>query len=167
MKAPPTTEAIAGLLQIEVPKGWTRTAYANAGGVDIVVSFERSEDRLLVRVFGAKGSSYRSPEDFLAGPAAGTMGRAAERKGSIRIDGKVIALFERGFPLLGNDPHDSTPSKPQMGTEMFCVLPPFKDGRFAVLSHQRESPIPDLEEAGEKAWAAFLRGVRPLSSKKK
>ena len=167
MKALPTPEIIAGLLQIDVPNGWTRTAYANTGGVDFVVAFERGANRLLVRVFGAKRSSYRTPEDFLSGPAAGTLGRAAGRKGAAKIDGRTVALFERGFPLLARVPHGSTPAKPQMGTETFCVLPPSKDGRFIVLSYQRESPIPDLKGTGEKAWEVFLRGVRMLPLKKK
>lgn len=156
----PAPETVAGLVEVSPPAGWTRTAYSNSGGADLVVAFEHGADRLVVSVFGAKGSFSKTPADFFAGPAATTMGRPAEKKGEARVGGKRVALFRRRFPLMEGDPHVSSPTKPQMGYESFCILPPAKDGRFVVLSLQRESPIPDLERVGEKAWEAFLRGVR-------
>ncbi|OGR96048.1 MAG: hypothetical protein A2V88_13390 [Elusimicrobia bacterium RBG_16_66_12] len=160
MKNVPAVETVAGLIEFAPPAGWSRTAYSNTGGIDLVVAFERGMDRLVVQVFGAKGSFHKDPTDFFAGPGATTMGRAPEKKGEALVAGKPLALFRRRFPLLEGGPHDSTPGTPKMGAETFCILPPFKDGRFIVLSLQRESPVPDIERTGEKAWKSFLRGVR-------
>lgn len=165
MKNAPAAEIVAGLIEVSPPGGWSRTAYSNAGGIDLVVAFERGADRLVVQVFGAKGSFYGNPADFFAGPGATTMGRAPEKKGEALVAGRTISLYRRRFPLPEGGPHDSTPGKPKMGAESFCVLPPFKDGRFIVLSLQRESPIPSLERVGENAWEAFLRSVRILPTK--
>lgn len=165
MKNTPAHETVAGLIEVAPPAGWSRRAYSNSGGVDLVVSYEHGSNRLVVQVFGAKGSFNKTPADFLSGPGATTMGRAPEKKGTALVAGKTVALFRRRFPLLEGGPHDSTPAKPMMGVESFCILPPFKDGRFVVLSLQRENPIPDLERAGEKAWEAFLRGIRGVPAR--
>lgn len=165
MKNPLSRETVAGLIEVSPPAGWNRRPYSNSGGADLVVAFEHGSDRLVVQVFGAKGSFHKTPADFLAGPGATTMGRAPEKKGEALVAGKPLALFRRRFPLLEGGPHDSSPAKPLMGVESFCVLPPFKDGRFVVISLQRENPIPDIERTGEKAWESFLRAVRLLPVK--
>ena len=46
-----------------------------------------------------------------------------------------------------------------LGSELFAIFPA-KGKRFVVLSYVRESPVPD-EGSGEKAWAAFLKTVKP------
>ena len=166
MPPPPPSETIAGLVALVPPEGWSRTAYANAGGADLVVAFEHGADRLVIRVFGAKGSFHKAPADFFSGAGATTMGRAPEMKGEALVAGRRRALYRRRFPLMEGGPHDSSPKKPMMGTESFCVLPPAKDGRFVVISLQRESPIPDLERTGEKAWETFLRGVKLVAKRK-
>ncbi|MEK7383540.1 MAG: hypothetical protein AAB262_09680 [Elusimicrobiota bacterium] len=166
MKTSPDPEIVAGLIQIAPPAGWRRTTYSNAGGADLVVAFERGADRLLVQVFGAKGSYYKNPADFFAGPAATTMGRAPERTGEATVAGRPLALYRLHFPLMEGGPHDSTRRELRMGVETFCVPPPFQDGRFIVLSLQRESHVPDPDRVGEKAWEAFLRGVRLVTAKK-
>jgi len=165
MKTSPPSEIVAGLIQVETPPGWRRTTYSNAAGADLVVAFERGADRLVVRVFGAKGSFYKTPADFLAGPAATTMGREAQKRGAAPVAGRPLALYRRRFPLAQGGPHESSSARPRMGAESFCVLAPFKDGRFIVLSHQRESPVADPERLGEIAWEAFLRGARLLPVK--
>lgn len=165
MKTSPASEIVAGLIQVEPPPGWSRTAYSNAAGADLVVAFERGADRLVVRIFGAKGSFYKTPADLFAGPAATTMGREARKRGAAPVGGRTLALYRRRFPLAQGGPHESSAARPRMGAESFCVLAPFPDGRFIVLSHQRESSVADPDRIGEKAWEAFLRGVRLLPVK--
>lgn len=168
MNTPPTPEIVAGLVEITPPAGWAKTTYANSGGADTLLAFEHGADRIVIQVFGAKGSFNRTPEDFLAGPGATTMGRSPERKGQASVAGRRVTIFFRRFPLLEGGPHDSTPVKPMMGTEYFCVLPPARDRRFVVFSLRRESPIPDIDRTGEKSWDAFLRAARaPKRGKKK
>lgn len=157
--------SVAALLSVSAPAGWTRTEYANAGGADAVVAFESGEDRLAVRLYGAAGSFYRAPEDFLKGPAATTMGRPAERAGTAVVAGAKVVLWRHGVPILDGDPH--TPSAaPRLGPAVFCVLPPVPDGRFLVLSYERQSPVPDLAGKGEKAWKSFLKSARRPAAQK-
>jgi hypothetical protein len=157
------SEIIEGLIRIEPPSGWGREAYSNTGGVDLVVRFEDRLDRLAVYIYGAKGSFYRSVEDFMSGPGATTMGSPPDITGEEIVAGQKVTMYRRGFPLSVGDPHDYDPTRtPLMGKEFFCILPPFEDGRFFVLSYQRESPFPELgpKTKGGNAWKAFLKSVR-------
>ena len=159
---PKTTpsKAAAALLEWTPPKGWTASERSNAGGSDSVVAYESGSDRIEIKIFGAPGSFYASPERFMAGPGATTMGRPPVKRGAARAAGRAVTLYRREFPLPGGDPHAFSAGPPRMGRETFCVLPPFPDGRFAVLSYAREGPAPDATGRGEKAWSAFLAGVR-------
>lgn len=153
--------AAAALLKWAPPPGWTASAYTNAGGADPVVSYENGLDRIEIKIFGAPKSFYANPAAFMAGPGATTMGRAPVKSGVARAAGSAVTVYRRKFPLTeGTDPHAPSPGPARMGRETFCVLPPFPDGRFAVLSYARDSEAPDLKERGEKAWSAFLAGVR-------
>ncbi len=154
------SKAAAAPLDWTAPPGWTASAYSNAGGADAVTAYEKGLDRIAVKIFGAPKSYYRTPEDFLAGPGATTMGRAPAKSGSARVAGRAVAVYRREYPLPEGDPHAFSQGPPLMAREFFCVLPPFRDGRFAVLSYARESPAPDIKGEGEKAWKAFLAGVR-------
>lgn len=151
------SRAIAELLSFKAPKGWAVDEYANAGGADPVVRFENKSDALQIRVFGAPGSDYPAPEDFLAGAAASEAGTAT-------VAGRKLALHRRRFALEIRDPHRPSTGKSPMGSETFCVLP-LKKGRYAVLAYRRESPIPDLDRTGEKTWEAFLKTVRPKANR--
>lgn len=151
-KKTPSRE-VAALLSFSPPKGWTLDEYANAGGADPVVRFENLPDAVQVRLFGAPGSDYPTPEDFLLGAEAAEAGAAT-------VAGRKLALHRRRFPLEARDPHRPSAGKSPLGTEVFCVLP-LKGGRYAVLAYLRESPIPDPRRKGEKAWEAFLKTVRP------
>jgi hypothetical protein len=124
------------------------------------VAYESGGDRIAIKVFGAPKSFYRTPAEFMAGPGAAAMGRAPVRAGSARVAGRSVAVYRREYPLPDGDPHSRSASPPRMGRETFCVLPPLRDGRFAVLSYDRESPAPDLTGRAEEAWTAFLAGVR-------
>lgn len=150
---------IAGALRFEAPKGWQREEYSNGGGADPVEAFVSGEDRIIVRVFGAPGSGYKDAASFLAGPGASTMGQPPEKAGSARVSGRERSLYKRGFPINQGDPHVPSGRQQMLGRELFLILPAAK-GRFAVLSYSRESPAPDLERRGEKAWAAFLKTVK-------
>ncbi|MDE2490883.1 MAG: hypothetical protein KGM24_08545 [Elusimicrobia bacterium] len=158
-KTPSPAEAVAALVGVAAPAGWTRSAYSNAGGADPVVAFERGADRLVVRVFGAPGSFYATPADFLKGPAATTLGRRPDRAGSARVSGRRVRVWRRSFPLDDEDPHTPYLRRRRMGGEYFCVLPPAPDGRFVVLSWQRSGPGFDPSHAGKRAWEAFLKTV--------
>jgi hypothetical protein len=150
----------AALLEWTPPSGWKASEYSNAGGADPVVAYENGIDRIEIKIFGARKSFYRTPEDFMTGPGATTMGRAPVKSGVARAAGGAVTVYRREFPLPGGDPHAFSPGPPMMGRETFCVLPPFPDGRFAVLSYARESSAPDITGNAEKAWKAFLAGVR-------
>jgi hypothetical protein len=160
VKTKTPSQAVAALLSFAPPKGWTKVEYANAEGADPVVRFESLADAVQIRVFGAPGSDYPTPKDFLDGPAASELGAAPADAGAAEVAGQKLALRRRRFPIEASDPHRPSPGRPPMGTETFCVLP-LKGGRFAVLAYRRESPIPDLHRKGEKAWEAFLKSVRP------
>jgi hypothetical protein len=151
--------AASALLDWTPPPGWKASEYANAGGADPVVAYEKGIDRIAIMVFGAPKSFYRSTADFMAGPGATTMGRAPAKAGTARVAGRAVALYRREYPMPDGDPHAFSPD-PRMGREIFCVLPPLPDGRFVVLSYARESPAPDITGGADKAWDAFLAGVR-------
>ena len=158
VKAPTPSQTVASLLSHQPPKGWRFEEYANGGGADPVVAFVDGLDRIAVRVFGAPGSGYKNPAAFLSGAAVSTMGQKPEAIGSVMAAGRQLTLYKHGFPINMGDPH--APSAPTtLGKEVFCILPAAK-GRFVVLSYARESPAPDLERRGEKAWAAFLKTVK-------
>jgi hypothetical protein len=156
--SPAAESGAKALLSWTAPPGWKKSEYANAGGADPVVAYESDLGRIQIRVFGAPGSFYRTPEAFMAGPAATSMGRAPELTGRERVAGRDAAVYRREYPLADGDPHAHAPD-PRTARECFCVLPPSKDGRFVVLSYSRESPAPDPSGAGEKAWKAFLAGA--------
>jgi len=160
VKTKTPAQAVAALVKFAAPKGWTAVEYSNAEGADPVVRFENLSDAVQIRVFGAPGSDYRTPKDFMAGPAATEMGAAPAAAGTATVAGKKLALHRRRYPIELSNPHGPAAPKSPMGTELFCVLP-LKDGRFAVLTYRRASPIPDLHQKGEKAWAAFLKTVKP------
>ena len=160
VKTKTPAQAVGGLLAFTPPKGWNASDYSNTEGADPVVRFERLSDAIVIRVFGAPGSAYPTPKDFLAGPAASAQGAAPETSGAANVAGKKLELHRRSFAIEPSDPHRPSAGRSLMGSEVFCVLP-LKKGRFAVVAYRRESPIPDLERAGEKAWAAFLRTVKP------
>ena len=150
-------ESAAAFVRYQAPKGWQAQEYAN--GADSVKEFVRDSDRLTVRLYGSPGSSYKTPADFLAGAAASTMGRPPEKAGSAVVAGRKTMVYKRGFPVNLGDPHTPSGGQQMLGSEVFVVLPPAK-GRFVVLSWARETPAPDLERAGEKAWAAFLKTIK-------
>jgi hypothetical protein len=151
VKAKTPAQAVSALVAFTPPKGWTVVEYANAGGADPVLRFESLADAVSIRIFGAPGSDYPTPKDFLDGPA---------EAGTVAVAGQKLGLYRRRFAIEAADPHRPTAGKSIMGTELFCVLP-LKEGRFAVLSYRRASPVPDLHPKGEKAWTAFLKTVRP------
>lgn len=160
VKTKTPAQAVKALLSFTPPKGWTPVEYANAEGADPVVRFENLSDAVQIRLFGAPGSDYPTPEEFMGGAAASEQGAAPAAAGTALVAGRKLAVHRRRFPIEAADPHRPSPGKSIMGTEVFCVLP-LEGGRFAVLAYRRASPIPDLQRKGEKAWEAFLKTVRP------
>ncbi|MBI3564899.1 MAG: hypothetical protein HY079_06875 [Elusimicrobia bacterium] len=156
--------AIAALLTVAAPAGWERTEYANAGGADAVLAFEKGSDRLAVNLYGAPGSFYKTPDEFLKGPAATTMGRPPEKAGTAVVAGAKRARYRHGVPLMDGDPHVPPSGPPRLGRGEFVVLPPAPDGRFLVLSYERLSPVPDPTGDSEKAWKYFLKSARPAKA---
>jgi hypothetical protein len=157
------SQSVAALISHQPPKDWKVEEYANGGGADPVLAFVDGLDRITVRVFGAPGGAYKDSAAFLSGPAASTLGRKPEKVGSVTAAGRSLVLYRRGFPINLGDPHVSS-GPPMLGKEVFCLLPA-TGGRFIVLSLSRESPAPDLERRGEKAWEAFLKTVKLVGRK--
>lgn len=151
---------VAAFMRFTAPKGWTPVAYANAEGADPVLRFEKLNDAVQIRLFGAPGSDYPTIKDFMAGPAATEEGAAPAADGTVTVAGKKLPLYRRRFAISVSNPHGPAAPKSPLGVERFCVLP-LKGGRFAALAYRRDTPAPDLEGTGEKAWAAFLKTVKP------
>lgn len=165
-KADPNTpaRAVAALVAHAPPRGWTVASYSNSGGADPVLRYEKLSDALIIRVFGAPGSAYASPRAFLSGPAASSLGAAPREKGKVASAAGKLKAYRRDYPMAASDPHG--PAAPSLtSTEIFAVLP-LKAPRFAVVSWRRETPAPDLQRTGEKAWAAFVKSVRPAAPAK-
>lgn len=159
------SDSVAELVTFAAPTaGWHPVEYANSGGVDPVLRFERLSDAIVVKAYGGPGSAYKTPEDFLKGPAATSSGAAPESVGTVEVAGKKAKLWRRRFHVDLPDPH-GPPAPVMMGSETFLVLPA-SGKRFVVLSKVRESPAPDLEDVGGKAWEAFLKTVKMGSAKK-
>jgi hypothetical protein len=154
------------MVTFKAPDGWRKSEYSNAGGADQVVKFEKAADSISVRQYGGKDSFYKSPDDFLSGPAATSMGKTPDLLGQIKVAGKPVDVYKRQFPIAYEDTHAATSGAPRFGSETYCVLPASPDGRFTVLSWSRESPIPDLQNRGEKAWLKFLKTVQPVAPPK-
>ncbi len=145
-------QAVKALVSFKAPKAWRVVSYANAGDADPVLRFESGSDAILIRAFGAPGSDYPAPADFVDGSAYGS--------GSTVVAGRKLDVRRKRFPIEAADPHRPSPGQAILGTEEFCVLP-LSGGRFAVLAYRRASPLPDPERKGAKAWAAFLKSVKP------
>jgi hypothetical protein len=164
VKTKTAAQAVGAVLRFSAPKGWTASDYSNSEGADPVVRFESLSDAVIVRVYGAPGSAYKTPAEFMAGPAATSQGVAPSEDGGVEIAGKKLPLYRRRYPINVPNPH-GPPAPLMLGSELFAVLP-LGGGRFAVLSYQRASPAPDLEGKGEKAWREFLKTVRPAAKAK-
>ena len=158
--SPAPSKVAAALVTWSPPTGWDFSEYANSGGADPVVAYERASDRITIKIFGAPGSFYKNPAGFMAGPSATTMGRPPVRLGEERVLGQTVTVYRHEYPLPDGDPHATAPRPPRMAREIYCVLPAIPDGRFAVLTYARESPAPDMKGTGDKAWKKFLAGVR-------
>jgi hypothetical protein len=154
-------DVLTALMRFEAPAGWKRSDYANNSGADAVVSFANGLDRIAIYVYGNHGTAYKSPADFLKGPAASTMGKAPVLVGSAPVAGKKTDLYRRAYPLMDSDPHAAAGKPPRLAAQTFCILPPVGDGRFVVLTYSREAPAPDPSGRGESAWKAFLTSVSP------
>lgn len=163
--ASPSAEAVAALVKFKAPARWHRSDYANSMGSDPVVAFERGSERIAIYAYGAHGSAYATPEEFLKGPAASTMGRPPVREGTATIDGRKFPLYRRGYPLMDTDPRFPPTRAPRMGDEVFCILPPGADGRFVVLVHDQNIPATESSASTGAAWLAFLKTVRPAGPK--
>lgn len=157
--------AVAALVRFTAPKGWTASDYANSGGADPVVRFENLNDAITVKAYGAPGSAFPTIESFLKGPAATSQGAAPVQDGTVTVAGKTLTVYRRRFPVNLPDPH-GPPAPLMLGSEAFVVLPAAGKS-FVVLSCVRDSPAPDIERAGEKAWTAFLKTVKPAAKPKR
>lgn len=167
MKDAPAAPAalVRAAVSFAAPAGWAENAHAN--GPDPVLELRSGEDRISLRLFGGEGSAYASPELFLKGPAASTLGAPPETAGEELVAGKKRPLYERGYPLMsGVSPVPGVGGRPPMAKERFILLPLAK-GRFLVAAHAYESPIPSARPDGAKAFAALLRSLKPASAKKK
>jgi hypothetical protein len=163
--AKPSADAVAAVVKFREPLHWKRSDYANSLGADPVVSFARGSERIAVYVYGAPGSAYKTPDDFLKGPAATSMGQPPVRAGTVKAGSEELPLYRRSYPLGDYDPAKPEDGPPRLGEQVFCVLPPVPDGRFAVLAHDQNRPVPGSASAGSGDWKAFLKNVKPAGPK--
>ena len=150
------TAAVAALVRFTAPKGWTASDYAN--GPDPVVRLENLSDAITIKAYGAPGSAFATPEIFLRGPAATSQGAAPVEDGTATVAGRKLTVYRRRFPVNLPDPH-GPPAPLMLGSEAFVILP-VAGKNFVVISSVRDSPSPDIERAGQKAWTAFLKTVK-------
>lgn len=145
----PAAFSAAGFLS---PPGWEKEEVGTPS--DPYVSYSMGADTIKVRLVGGGGSRYRSEESFLKGYEATTMGRPPREVRKVGVAGREVALYSHGYPIMLGDPHVSDPRPPQLAAEQFVILPHGR--KFFVLSWSHESPAPDPDFAGEKAWETFL-----------
>ena len=134
------------------PSGWELER--NKPGREPELRFSKDLDAIKIRLRGGKGSRYASASDFVQGFEATTLGRPPEKLRKIRVAGRRVWLYRHGYPVMLGDPHMQDPRPPQLAQEEFCVIP--WGGKFWVLSWTLDSPVPDPEAAGERAWELFL-----------
>lgn len=134
------------------PAGWSVAKSSARKGPEL--RFAKGADVIRLRRLGGPGSRYKGPADYLAGFEATTMGKPPEKVRQTKVAGKKVWVYRHGYPIVLGDPHVQDPSPPRLAREEFCVIP--YRGQFFVLSWAWESPVPDLESAGEDAWRAFL-----------
>ena len=147
----PAPQAL-GRARFAAPAGWELERSDSAA--DPSVRLEKGLDVMRIRYLGGPGSRYRSPSGFLRGFEATTMGRPPKPVRRARLAGREVRVYGHGYPVDLGDPHLVDPRPPALAREEFCLLP---SGRgFFVLSWAHESPVPDPEAAGEKAWRALL-----------
>ncbi|MDX6768502.1 MAG: hypothetical protein SF051_03155 [Elusimicrobiota bacterium] len=151
--------ALRPFVRFTPPAGWRAEERAN--GADPVVSFRKGLDVITLSLYGAEGSAYEDPGAFLRGPAASTLGAPPRADGRVKVAGRSLALYRRGYPVRLGDPHaPSSGRPPELARERFVVLP-LRDGRFVVASHAFESAVPSFERDGERAFTAFLKTLQP------
>ncbi|HBL19072.1 MAG TPA: hypothetical protein DD417_20510 [Elusimicrobia bacterium] len=149
---PQPVQETLGAARFSGPAGWESEKSGTAA--DPGVRFSRGLDVIKVRLLGGKGSRYAGPDAFLKGFEATTMGKAPERVRQVKAGGRKVWVYRHGYPVDLGDPSAPPAGAPALASEEFCVIP--LGGKFFVLSFAHESPIPDPEAAGEKAWAALL-----------
>ncbi len=154
---------VAALVRFAAPKGWAASDYANSGGADPVVRYEKDSDAITLKAYGGEGSAFPTQEAFLAGPAATSQGAAPKEEGTVVVAGAKRTQYRRKFPVNVPDPH-GPPAPLMLGSERFVIVPVGK--RFVVISSVHESAVPDMERSGEKAWAALLKTVKPAKAKR-
>jgi hypothetical protein len=151
-------------VRFAAPAGWRVEEHAN--GVDPVLRFTKGLDVITLYLYGAKGTAYATPEAFLRGPAASTMGSAPKADGRVTVAGLSLVLYRRGYPVRLGDPHvPASGAAPEMASERFIVLP-LAGSRFAVAAHAFESSVPSFEREGARAFDKFLKALRPAPAPK-
>jgi len=155
--------ALAGAGEAPVPQTFGSARYVEPAGwqaekSDSSLRFSRGVDVIKARWFGGKGSRYAAAGDYLVGFEATTMGKTPEKARLAKVAGRKVWVYRHGYPIDLGDPHAASPGPVQLASEEFCILP--MGTRFLVLSWAHESPVPDPEAAGEKAWEAFLSSLR-------
>ena len=158
-------EQMAAAVSFSAPKGWTRSAHAN--GPDPVLELRSGLDRIVLRLFGGPDSAYATPELFLRGPAAGTLGAPPETVGEALVAGRKRTLYQHGYPLMSAvSPVPGADGRPPLALERYVVLP-LANGRFVVAGHAYESPIPSARPDGARAFEAFLKTLKAAPKKKR
>lgn len=154
---------VRAAVSFSAPAGWREDAHAN--GPDPVLELRKDLDRISLSLFGARGSAYATPAEYLRGPGAGTLGKPPQAVAELAVGGRKRVLYEHGVTMMMGDPHAPPGGGPPLATERFVLLP-LPDGRFLVAAHRFESPVPSVERAGEKAFSALLKTLKPAAKPK-
>lgn len=147
-----TLSEIEQTAAFSLPEGWSQE---KSSGADPYVRLSKGRHVIRIRLLGGPGSAKASPEAFLESPAAGTAGRPPEVSGEVKVAGQERKIYRHQYGVDLGDPHAKR-SAPGMAEEQYVLVPAGK--RFFVLSYAYESAVPSANNAGEKAWEAFLAG---------
>jgi hypothetical protein len=143
----------------KLPAGWTVEKTARA--IDPALRLSRPPDVIWARLFGGTGSHYATPDEYLGGIEASTMGRPPETNEVVTVSSIKTRFYRHGYPINLGDPHEVNSRPPQLATEQFCIVP--ASDRFFVLGYAHESLLPELSREGDEAWQGFLQSFRLLN----
>ena len=146
-------------ISLEAPPAWkVAKRWARKDPEAVLSAYSQS---IRVRLYGGKGSSYATIEEFLDSPEAKAGADKSVPTGKVKVSGKEAEGYRLEYQGEAGSPEVARSQKYRVVKE-FCVLPAGK--RFFVLSYTVTAGAllkkPELDEA---LWTRFLSSFQ-LSS---